>query len=362
MNICMISAYPPQTGGIPVHTEALMRHLSRKHKVHLITYGKLGRKARENVTITEVPVINVKFLRGLSFFIGCCMAIRKTCKENRIDVIHAHYMHPPGTAAALYRKRTKGKERLVVTAHGSDLLSLGSGRIGKALVRFCAGKADKLICVSTHLSSVAQDLGIPKGMIEVVYNGIDESKIPRASKENLRKKLRLHSEKVVTFAGALNEAKGADIFIVLAEHLSRRDKDASFVLVGKGPLKDDLEKKVARAGLEERVIFAGEKSNEETLEYIKASDVVVVPSRIEGFGLTALEAAMAGVPVVTSRNGALPEIVSGVSATDNMPATVLKIITVNKFSRHVVEENRKAVRRFSVERMCSETEKAYRKS
>jgi glycosyltransferase involved in cell wall biosynthesis len=357
----MISAYPPQGGGVSVHAKGLVDKLSKDHKTFLITYGKLGRKDSENVEIFEVPVIDFKFLRGLSFFIGAFFRLRRILKKEKVDVIHSQYMHPPGTVGWLYRKLS-GKKKFIVTAHGSDLLSLAKGRFTRHVLK-CVGKScDRLICVSEHLAGKAQELGIGKGKIDVIYNGLDDKEFPKGSRESLRKELKLPGNKIVTFSGSLTEAKGADIFLILAKHFSGRKGDTRFFVVGDGPARKDLEYFCKKKGITSSVTFAGEKSHQEALKYMKASDVVVVPSRIEGFGLTALEAMRMGVPVVATPNGALPEIMPEISVTDNLPHTVMKVLEKKAFRDDVMRQNRKASARFTLEKMCDETEKLYRKA
>jgi glycosyltransferase involved in cell wall biosynthesis len=360
MRICMISPYPPQTGGVPVHAEALAESLSEKHEVHVITYGRLGREGKGNLIIHEIPVIESKFLRGLSFYIGAVFKLRSLCREKGFDVIHAQYMHPPGTAAAKFRNLHGGNEKVVVTAHGSDLLSVAGGRLGRWVIRWVAGHCDALICVSDYLAKEAGKLGIGRDKIRVVHNGIETGDFPRISREKARKALNFTGGKIVTFAGSLTEAKGADIFLLLAEHLSRKKPDMTFVFVGDGPEMGNLRAKAERRGLSEFLKFAGAREHGETLEYMKASDVVVVPSRTEGFGLTALEAALMEVPVVASRSGALPEVLSGHSLSDNMPHDVMRVLSDREFRESMVRNNLRLARKFTLKRMRDETEKVYR--
>ncbi len=360
MNICMISPYPPQTGGVPVHAESLVRKLSKRHRIFLITYGRLGRKSRGNVEMIEVPVINIKFIRGLSFFLGALFKLRAVVKKNRIDIIHSQFMHPPGTAASFLRKFGCRKPKFFVTAHGSDLLSPAGGRFGRWIMKRVGNSSDKLVCVSKHLEKAAESLGIEKRKLAVIRNGLEKSGLPKESREKLRELLRLPKKKIVTFSGRLTEAKGADIFLILAEQLSGKRKDILFVVVGGGPLRKSLEDFADKMGLSGHVLFTGPKDHARTLEYMKASDVVVVPSRIEGFGLTALEAAFLDIPVVASKSGALPEILSELSVTDNMPHTVMKILESRKFGAEIVRANRDSCGKFTLERMCDETEKLYK--
>lgn len=361
MNICIISPYPPQTGGVPVHTESLVKKLSKKHKIFLITYGKLGRESSGNIEVIEVPIINIKFLRGLSFFLGALFKLRSVVESSKIDIIHSQFMHPPGTVASFYRKLGGRKITFIVTAHGSDLLSLAGGRFGRRIIKCVGNSCDRLLCVSEYLAKTAEYLGIDRKKISVIYNGISNSGLPKETKESLRKCLRLPDKKIITFAGKLTEAKGADIFLILAEHLSYRMEDLCFVLVGGGPERKSLEHFCEKKGIADSVLFTGPKEHDETLRYMKASDVIVAPSRIEGFGLTALEAMRLGVPVVASPAGALPEILSDLSVTENLPYTVMKILKSRKFRDDVVRKNRKISQRFTLERMCDETESLYRK-
>ncbi|UCD03311.1 MAG: glycosyltransferase family 4 protein [Candidatus Aenigmatarchaeota archaeon] len=360
MNICIISPYPPQSGGVPIHTESLVKHLSKEHKVFLITYGRFGRHSHGNVKIIEVPIIDVKFLRGLSFFLGAFFRLRGLVKHEKIDVIHSQFMHPPGTVGSFYRWFHGKKPRFVVTAHGSDLLSLAQGRIGRSIIKCVGKRCDRLICVSEYLSKEAQKLGISRKKTTLIYNGLEDRGLPKASKESLRKVLNLPDRKIVTFSGKLSEAKGADIFLILAEHFARKG-DVHFILVGDGPARDDLEGFCKKMAITKSVSFVGEKSHQDSLKYMKASDVVVVPSRIEGFGLTALEAMRMGVPVIAFPNGALPEIMPDIAVTENMPHTVKKIIESRKFREALVKRNREASKKFTLEKMFDETDRIYKK-
>jgi glycosyltransferase involved in cell wall biosynthesis len=361
MNICMVSPYPPQKGGVPSHVRMLAEKLSERHDVTVITYGRRGRENKEGLHFFEIPIPNIRFLRGLAFFIGAVVALRKLSKEKKFHVVHAHYLHPPGTAAALERKLFGKCGRLVMTAHGSDMLSLARGRVGGWLARKAIGSCDVLICVSEHLAGEASSLGVPERKVRVVHNGIDPKELPRGSKESLRKELRFPDGKVIAFSGKLTEAKGADIFMVLAEHLSRKGEDIFFLVVGSGPLGERMRRMARKCGIQKRVIFAGERNREEALMCVKASDVLVVTSRIEGFGLSAIEAAAMGVPVAAMPTGALTEVLSPLSCTDNLPATVMKILSSASFRKEVIAKNRQKAQAFTLERMVRETEKTYGK-
>jgi glycosyltransferase involved in cell wall biosynthesis len=147
--------------------------------------------------------------------------------------------------------------------------------------------------------------------------------------------------------------------MLLAEHMRETEKDATFLFVGTGPLEKRLKGEAQKRGIAGRLVFAGGKDHNDALRYIKASDVLVVPSRIEGFGLSALEAAAMGVPVIASRTGALPDVLSAKSFSENLPGAVRKALHDRRFREALVRENLARSKKFSLRRMCSETEKVY---
>jgi glycosyltransferase involved in cell wall biosynthesis len=239
---------------------------------------------------------------------------------------------------------------------------LGRGFLGGMFVKMVGNGSDGVICVSRYLSIEAVDIGIHAGKINVIHNGIGDKGLPRESKERLRRELKLPAKsKIVTFVGSLSEAKGADIFAILACHMHDRMPDARFYLVGGGPEMDSLRRYCSRSGISDTVTFTGAVSHDESLQYMKASDVLVIPSRIEGFGLTALEGMRLGVPIAASKSGALSEILGKSSLTNNLPMTVRDILNKKSFRYAIIKENRKLSLKFSWEKMANETERIYRK-
>ncbi|MEM5804815.1 MAG: glycosyltransferase family 4 protein, partial [Candidatus Aenigmatarchaeota archaeon] len=218
MKVCLLSRYPPHKGGIATHAKALAEGLRRRgHDVTLITYGRLGRK-EEGMEIIEVPVINLFFLRGLSYFIGAMLALRKL--KRRIDVVHAHPIHPAGTAAVISKKFTDAP--VVITSHGSDLEKWAKKPFGKFLFSRVVNSSDVLICVSNALADLARDTGIDESKIRVVPNGMElPEEIRSAGKALLREKLGLPAgKKIVLYAGMLEEIKNPQEFLLCAERLA----------------------------------------------------------------------------------------------------------------------------------------------
>jgi glycosyltransferase involved in cell wall biosynthesis len=358
MNICMLAPFPPQKGGVPVHASRVARLLSQRHDVTVVTYGRLGRHD-DRIHMTEIRVPGIGFLRGLVFLILSVAALFSIARKRDIDVIHAHYMHPPGTAAVIYGKISRKRPKIIITAHGSDLVRMARLPLGRTLLRRIGNSCDTLVCVSNYLASAAASIGIEESRVRVVYNGRPEcGRIGKAA----RKRLGLPAVKrIITFAGALERHKGADVFIEEAAKMSW-SADILFVLVGDGSMRPRLEEMCREKGIESSVLFAGGRTHEEALYYIAASDILAVTSKSEGFGLAALEAACLGVPVVAVTAGALGEVVSPLSLTENVSATCLEVLRDAKLRGRIVSENMKKCMSFDWRSSVNELERIYRAS
>jgi len=364
MRICFLAAYPPQQGGVPVHAKRLAEALSEKNEVFVITYGRLGRKSKKNLHVIEVPVIPVRFFRGLSFFIGSLILLPMLTRKRKIDIIHAHYLHPCGTVAVFFRKLSGSGARIVSTAHGSDVLKLGKGIITRKLLSAVGNSCDSVVCVSEYIAKRAKEAGISGSKIRVIHNGIDSGEFPKASKAALRKELGLPPEKkIVCFAGSLSESKGADIFALLAKDLvqkhRRRHHSLFFIMAGGGKLEVWLKNFFRENGMEDSVLLAGPQDHGKALRYIKSSDIVVVPSRVEGFGLTALEGMALGVPVIATPEGSLPEILSGLSISKDMLKTADEVLLKSRFRSSMIKKNRALSGKYTLRLSVNETEKLY---
>ncbi|MFQ6010133.1 MAG: glycosyltransferase family 4 protein [Candidatus Aenigmatarchaeota archaeon] len=352
MSICLLSRYPPLKGGVSVHVQALVKGLKEKgHDITLITYGKLKRKER-GTRIIEVPMINLFFLRGLVYLIGAILALRKA--REKIDIIHAHPLHPAGTAAVMFK--TFSKVPVVVTSHGSDLAKWSKVPLGKAFFSRIANSSDKVICVSDALARRAKDIGIKRKKIMVVPNGIDvPHKIRKASKIRLRQQLRLpEKKKTVLFVGMMEDIKNPQELLEVAKHL----KDYLFVFVGGGSLERQM-RQYAITNKLGNVRFTGMKDHETALKYIRAADILAVPSKFEGFGIVALEGMMLGTAVVAKPAGALKNLLARESLTKNLKSRIVQVMESKRLRNKIIRKNSKIAEKFNENTMVDEIERIY---
>lgn len=227
----------------------------------------------------------------------------KSFVQEKYDLIHAHGMFNP--PAGLVAKLLSQKLNIpyVVTCHGSDINLLMEN--SKELYTDVLGNADKVIFVSNALLNNAKLLGYSGKNAVVIPNGIDPKIFKPLDKEKIKKELGLN-KKVVGFVGGLKKIKRADKLPEIFEYILSK-KDVEFLVVGDGELRENVEKECQKRNL--NVKFVGRVSQDKVPYYMNAMDVMILPSRNEGFGAVIIEAQACGVPVVGSSNGGIPEAI-----------------------------------------------------
>lgn len=227
----------------------------------------------------------------------------KSFVQEKYDLIHAHGMFNP--PAGLVAKLLSQKLNIpyVVTCHGSDINLLMEN--AKELYIDVLGNADKVIFVSNALLNKAKSLSYSGTNAVVIPNGIDPKIFKPLDKEKIKKELGLN-KKVVGFVGGLKKIKRADKLPEIFEYISSK-KDVEFLVVGDGELRENVEKEFQKRNL--KVKFVGRVSQDKVPYYMNAMDVMILPSRNEGFGAVIIEAQGCGIPVVGSSNGGIPEAI-----------------------------------------------------
>jgi len=224
-------------------------------------------------------------------------------KEQGFHIIHAHGMYdaPAGLVAKLLSQKLSVP--YVVTCHGSDInLAMP---LAKELYVDVLENAAKVIFVSNALLNKAKSFGYAGENSVVIPNGIEPDTFKPLDKEKIKEELGL-SKKVVGFVGGLKEVKRADKLPDIFSHISSI-YDAEFLVVGDGELKEGIENECKKRRL--KVKFVGSVPHEDVPYYMNAMDVMILPSRNEGFGAVVIEAQGCGVAVVGSSNGGIPEAI-----------------------------------------------------
>ncbi|MEM0017737.1 MAG: glycosyltransferase family 4 protein [Candidatus Korarchaeum sp.] len=291
MRLALVGPYYPSVGGIQVYMTYLAKELaSMGEDVTVISYR--GSRSRWGERVLEVPNIDLKVLRGLSFILSSSIILGR----ERPDLAICHYAATSGVAGFL--SNLLGVRYLVVL-HGSDL------RFPR-LVRIAASKASALVAVSSWVKEELSRMGLE--VDSVIPGGVDDklfSSLPL--KEELKKELGFEGNLVLS-VGSLTHAKGFDIIPRIAKLVNER-LEAIFLIIGGGPEEGALRELSTRLGVSDKVLLLGRRSYEETAKYYGAADLLLHPARYEGYGLTALESLAAGTPVIASDTGGLRDVV-----------------------------------------------------
>ena len=233
------------------------------------------------------------------FDLGYAVAIRRLAARTRPDVIHAHlYASIVASAAAT----CDGGFPLVVTEQTEAPWRSRSARLASRLAYL---RATEVIAVSDRIADgLVRDFGVPAAKVTTVPNAVT---LPGCAPGP---GVALRGRPVFGVCARLVAEKGVDVFLEAASRLARSFPDATFPIVGDGPLRSTLERRAGELGLRDRVVFLGFRSD--ARDVVAGFDVLVLPSRSEGTPLTVVEAMHAGVPVVASAVGGIPEqIVDG---------------------------------------------------
>ncbi|RQD76766.1 MAG: glycosyltransferase family 4 protein [Candidatus Syntrophonatronum acetioxidans] len=229
------------------------------------------------------------------------------------DLVNAHYIFPTGFLA-LPAALLRGKP-LVVTSHGGDVRLGKKNAPLKALTSLVLHKARRVVAVSHYLARELEgEFSLPREKIEVINCGVDTDKFFPRPREKALAELGLNprpkEEKIILFVGNLIELKGLMPLLRAFASISPSLPQARLVLVGEGPLKERLLQEASSLGIKDRVTFTGPLPHHRIPTWMSAAHLFVLPSYQEGFGLVALEALACATPVVASRVGGLPEVVT----------------------------------------------------
>lgn len=238
----------------------------------------------------------------VSFWVHACWLARRS------RLLHAHWI--PAGLVALATRPFGGPRPVIVSVWGSDL-ALGRlpvlGRLIIALLR----RATTVIAISESMKRELLALGLAEDAVVVIPTAVSTMTAPTGGKEQTRRELGLPPHRpLVLYLGRLATVKGPGHFVDAARIVLQEHRDATFVVVGDGHLRPELEEAVRAAGVTEHFFFAGHVRHEEVGRWLSAADLFVLPSLSEGVPHALLEAFAFGLPVVASAVGGVPEVVS----------------------------------------------------
>ena len=306
--------YASVGGSGVVATELAHALALRGHQVHVISSDPpfRWRSGVPGLFFERVDVPPYPLFREPQYLLALANAIARVARERRLDVVHAHYAVPHATAAYLADQMLAGGDgvapRTVTTLHGTDITLVGSDPSYAQVVAFSIERSHGVTAVSQSLKAdTIAALGI-RHEIQVIPNFLNCAAYRRRFDPDLRERLAPAErfDALVLHVSNFRPVKRVDVALDVFRAIRRRVR-AKFILVGDGPVRADIERRVAEYGLTEEVAFAGEE--QDLVPWLSAADLFLLPSAQESFGLAALEAMACEVPVVASNVGGLPEII-----------------------------------------------------
>jgi L-malate glycosyltransferase len=311
-----IVCYPTFGGSGVVATELGKGLADRGHQVHFVTYNQPARLDlfSENLFYHEVSVSNYPLFDFPPYELALASRLVDVVRFEKLDILHVHYAIPHASAAFMAKQilLTYGIYIPVVTTlHGTDITLVGRDRTFKPVVTFSINKSDGVTAVSEHLRSDTYEFFEIENDIRVIPNFIDLTRFNLKAKDHFKKAIAPSGEKIVVHTSNFRKVKRThDVIKIFAKLVEKIP--AKLLMVGDGGERSYCEQLSRDLGISDHVRFLGKQDAIE--EILSVSDLFLMPSESESFGLAALEAMACKVPVISSNAGGLPELnVDGVT-------------------------------------------------
>ncbi len=309
MNIGIV-CYPTYGGSGVVATELGKALANKGHKVHFITYQEPVRldSFHENIFYHEVSALDYPLFQYQPYESALASKIVDVAQFEKLDILHVHYAIPHASSALIARSILKEKGYnfpFVTTLHGTDITLVGKDPGYKPVVEYSINHSDGITSVSKSLKDdTYQNFNITRE-IEVIPNFIDFSRFKKTDKDHFKKAIAPNGEKILTHVSNFRKVKRVEDVVKMFGEVRKKIPSKLF-LVGDGPERMGTEILCRNLGICEDVRFLGKQDAVE--ELLAVSDLFILPSETESFGLAALEAMAVEVPVISSNAGGLSEI------------------------------------------------------
>jgi L-malate glycosyltransferase len=330
-----ITCYPTYGGSGAVATELGLELARRGHEIHFITYDSpfrlRGYEERVFFHQVETRMGRYPLFDHYPYTLALASKQHEVAAREGLDVLHVHYAIPHATTAFLAREMLRGERdlRVITTLHGTDITLVGQESSFYAITKFSIERSDAVTAVSTYLrDETYRAFGCVSCDLKMIPNFVNLNEY-QPGEPTGRLGLAPDGHKLITHVSNFREVKRVkDVIRVFAR--IHRAMSATLVMIGDGPERVDAENEARELGVGQDVKFLGRLDSVASL--LQASDLFVLPSQTESFGLAALEAMACGSPVVASRAGGLPEVVD-----DGVNGILEPVGSVEAMGRRAVE-------------------------
>lgn len=381
LNIVSVFYARPHLGGSGIMSLEASKELARReHNVHIVSYpGTYLTEEEKGLGLKISPVDNIAYpcFKAEPYHATLPSMIANLHTQGfQPDIIHANYAITHGDSALTAReiiKRRGGDPKVVITNHGSDIHTNGHHGLLAPYLEHVLSSADAITFVSRALQDEARDLFELPNYGEVVYNFVDERRfVPATMDQKLeaRDKLGIPREAFVVYhASNFRRTKRTDMLVESARLLGDMEREVYFLMVGDGPEKTQLKDSIrGEADLEKRVRFEG--IQDDVLPFIWASDVDVLCSERESFGLSLLEGMSAGLVGLGSEAGGIPEVITNeedgflfrIGDVHGMTYWIRKLTTDPELAKGMgLAAREKVLKHFDKTRIVNQYEDLYRR-
>ena len=305
-----IVCYPTFGGSGVVATELGKALADNGHQVHFVTYSQPARLDffSENLFYHEVAVSKYPLFEYPPYELALASRLVDVVRFEKLDILHVHYAIPHASAAFMAKQilMTYGIYIPVVTTlHGTDITLVGKDRTYQPVVTFSINKSDGVTAVSEHLRKDTFEFFDIQNEIRVIPNFIDMTRFSLKAKDHFKKAIAPAGEKILIHTSNFRKVKRTQDVIRIFAKVTERIP-CKLLMVGDGGERTECEQLARDLGVNDNVRFLGKQDAIE--EILSVSDLFLMPSQSESFGLAALEAMACKVPIVTSNAGGLPEL------------------------------------------------------
>mgnify|MGYP000033794066 CR=1 FL=1 len=292
---------------IPWMPPLINKFIKKNHKSlpKICTYNDVKVHHPAYVVIPKVG----RWLYGILFFLGVFNTLRKIKKTYNPDVINVHWMYPDGFGTVVAAKILG----IPVVTHslGCDINETATYPSRRFFIKLALKWANFNISVSEELRKKTIQIGSPSNLTATIMNGVNSDLFQSRNKTSLRKNLSLPEDKTLfLYAGNFNIEKGLEILVRAFSKVHKKYNDALLVIVGSGPLESKIYQLVSELDISHKIVFVGRVNHNQVPEYLAAADFLCLPSLREGCPNIVLEALSTGTPVLSSRVGAVPEMLN----------------------------------------------------
>lgn len=368
-----IVCYPTFGGSGVVATELGLELARRGHEIHFITYSQPVRLAllNPNVHYHEVNVPEYPLFHYQPYELALSSKLVDMVKLYKIELLHVHYAIPHAYAGYMAKQMLKNEGinlPMITTLHGTDITLVGNHPFYKPAVTFSINKSDYVTSVSQSLKDDTLKLFKIKNKIKVIPNFIELDKVKKDPNAPCHRYVMANeNERIITHISNFRKVKRIPDIIKIFYNV-QKEIPAKLMMVGDGPEKEKAEILCQELGILDKVIFFG--NSHEIDKILCMTDLFLLPSETESFGLAALEAMACGVPVISSNSGGLPEVnfdgfsgyLSNVGNVEEMAQNALKILrddaVLSQFKANALE----VARKFDIKNILPKYEALYQKA